>query len=209
LIYLNFSAESYKFIENISTNLIHRKIKFFKNLLMQSFIVDNSVDFFFDANRFSSDKKTALLNRYLMCRLFERDLHILKKFARRGLVISISSSHTFDAGIVAYVISSAGIRVGVDIETKNRIIPRSLAIYVSSNNDNELVNNSLVYWVLKESLFKSQFNLKSLRDVTLLSMNDYSGIYLFSSSSRVSVATTFYLSDHVVGVALGGTFVKH
>lgn len=209
MIYINFSIASYKFIENTCATLIHKKIEFFKNLLMHSFVVDGSFDFFFDANRFSYDKRTSLLNRYLMCQLFEKDHHILKKFAGRGLVISISSSHTFDAGIVAYIISSAGIRVGVDIETKNRTIPRSLAVYVSNNNDYKLVNNSLVYWVLKESIFKSQFNLKSIKDVTLISMNDYSGVYFFSSSSRISVATTFYHSNHIIGVALGGTFVKH
>lgn len=175
---------------------------------MQSYIVDCSVDLFFDVNRFTSDKKTSLFNRYLICQLFEKDHHILKKFARRGLVISISSSHTFDAGIVAYVISSAGIRVGVDIESKNRIIPPSLSFYVSSNNDHKLVKNSLEYWVLKESIFKSEFNLKTIKDVALLSTNNYSGVYFFSSSSRVSVATAFYFSDHIVGVALGGTFVK-
>lgn len=209
MIYINFSVESYKFIENTSATLIHSKINFYKNLLKQSFIADGSVDLFFDANRFPFEKKTALLNRYIMCQLFEKDNHILKKFAKRGLVISISSSHTFDAGIVAYAISSIGIRVGVDIETKNRIIPSSLAHYVSNNSDHKIVNNSLVYWVLKESIFKSQFNLKSIKDVTLLSLNEYSEIYFFYSSSRISVATTFYLSDHIIGVALGGIFVKH
>ena len=117
------------------TSVLEARINNLFNLIDSYFITDLSVNFFFNPERFSINSNIrSMINRHLMCTLLEENLAILSNSAY-GYSLSISSSHTADAGVVGFALSNKGLRIGLDIEHIDRIIPFKVASYISNNSD--------------------------------------------------------------------------
>jgi hypothetical protein len=198
----------YRYHENCFhyTSNLECRIKYLLKFIDSYFISDISVNFFFSSERFSSITNfRSIINRYLMCSLLEYYLPLLSS-STYGYTISVSSSHTAEAGVVGFSVSNTGLRIGLDIEHIDRIIPVKVASYISNKSDHlSYSDNFLRYWVLKESIFKSKFNLLSIRDVhlsPLFNQNFFNNLSVFNDGYS-TLATDLKIDDHLIGFSLG------
>jgi hypothetical protein len=184
-------------------DILDDKISFVLDLLHRQFEFDISIDYFFNPKRFANDCNfRSIANRFCMCLLLERDFPLLIKYFKSGYVISASSSHANDAGVVCYMVSNLGLRIGIDVEPLDRVITDSVASYISNDSDHFLYSLDLLkYWVLKESIFKSKFRFKSLRDVHVEPFSEPDIHFSIFNGTEISLATTFKVSKHLVGLS--------
>jgi hypothetical protein len=148
-----FSFRVFRYDENYSSDIssLEDRIRKLFNLIDSCFIADLSVSFFFNKERFSLKSNIrSIVNRHLMCSLLEYYLPLFS-FSAYGYSLSLSSSHTTDAGVVGFILSCKGFRIGLDIEHVDRTIPIKVASYTSNNSDHLYYGDNLLsYWVLKE-----------------------------------------------------------
>ena len=202
-----FSFRVFRYDENYSSDIsiLDNRIRNLFNLIDSCFIPDLSVSFFFNTDRFSSKSNIrSIINRCLMCSLLEYYLPLFS-FSAYGYSLSLSSGHTTDAGVVGFVLSCEGLRIGLDIEHVDRTIPIKVAAYASNNSDHLYYSDKLLsYWVLKESIFKSRFHLNSLRDINLCPlMNGNNFSYSVCNDGNITLATALKIDDHLIGFSIG------